>query len=243
MNNTKYNPEKWPFPFSNTMDEGWDVERAADEIHLVHRYLITPGLQTTIDVLVPEDLREPLRAAIQEMDDIIHNKDNVTGLYITHIKSGIPMYEVWDTSRPIHSCFGKYGMSEEEANQIASEIPGAFVHHVDGDKLWLVMELDEEETQHCRDNNLGGDLVGWFADKAEAELEAAKYEYSYIEEVDAQERWNVVSKKLGTGLYGEFLFGSLERALTFLYKENTPPCWEKLMQLDFEKRQEQCIGA
>lgn len=235
MINTKYHPEKWPFPFCETFEDGWDVERASDEIHSVRKYLITPKLQETIDVLIYEDFREPLKAAIREMEDIINNKDNVTGMYITHISSGKVKYEVWDNSKKVHSCFGKSAKSEEEAEAIASKIPNAFVHHVEGDELWLIMEEDDEMSQHCWDNNIGGDLVGCFDDKHEAELEAAKYEHAYVDEYDYDQRWNVISKETSMGIFGEFMCGSLDRALTFLYKENTPPCWEKLMNLEFER--------
>ena len=219
-------------------EKSFDVPAAEDDVMFVKRFCtfikdgaFDPGAEELLMALSGGDDERAgfVRNAAVEMHGIISSKENGSGYHINHITSGKTVYCVYTPDNlKVYTFAGRYG-SAEEAKKAAEGYEDAYVEDI-GDGQWGVMSLDEDLTQHEKENELfAGEYVGEFDTLEEAQAECGAYKHASIEEMPSEEWWTVIDDSTGRQAF-RMLFPSEIRALAFLYRAAMPPAWKAYVE-------------
>ena len=211
--------------------EPWDVKRAEKDIYKMHRRAVLSELNTPAIIMEAEGaygIEGPTMDANRERIEFEKNKDNDLGFHLNHIVSERKKYWVFEESYECYTLESEHE-TEESAMAHAKEFDAkckAYVEEYPKGK-YSVWVLNEEQTQYMQEHTESvRSFVDEFDTLEEAEREAAKYEYSSIEEYPSEEWWTVISNDSGKAVF-KIMFPTPERALAFLYKAIQPEAWMK----------------
>lgn len=191
-----------------------------------------------------EERTEAMKAAAEEMADILNNKDNKSGYHLNHIKSGKTVYALYSCdNNKAYFCGGEFESKPEAEIALKrkkEEIPDSYIDEQDG--IWYLWYFDEEVTQDMLKNCPCGEYIADFPTEEEAMQESEAYQYTYIEEVPEEEWWAIVRND--TGEYAdERMFPTEVRALVFLYGMAQPEAWLRYVEIrDREAAEKKAAG-
>ena len=215
--------KRWPYDDENG---GWNVELAENAIGNVYHFARLP--KEAANILLkngheqhPDLFHDLFIGAVNEMQEIMNNKENTGGYHINHIVSGRQVYSLYDNSGYVLTERGKYE-NKEEAERAAEEYENSEVEFI-YDK-WIVLAPDEEVTRDMQDHDSGGTFVRDFDSVEEAEEAFSKLEHGYIVEGPADEWWAVIKNDAKKNVFN-MMFPTRVRALAFLYREASPVKW------------------
>lgn len=225
----------------NPDGKSWNVKKAESEIGKIKRFALfyrrpemtNFGEKQVIDLMFRDKAtNEAVKAAAKEMASILMGNDNPTGCHLNHAVSGKTVYSVFDNDVSSYKHLGSYDTREDaEAARAELDDATAALARVEayGDSF-VLMVLDEEETDRLRESECYGTFVADFDSMEEAEVELENLEEGYIVEMPADQWWMVVDNERKASLFKK-MFPSETRALAFLYKYRTPPAWKRLLEL------------